>query len=363
MDYQQESIIRYVFKAFLKTIFVVIAFFVALVPIMFLMGAFSDKSYDSMKNNISYCYDLKGNNEVLPLSSPVILKINMEGEIGTPLINSKILESQLFESRKGLFKKDRVKAILLNLNTPGGSAPDSDYMYRMIKSYKEKYKVPVYAYSESLCASAGMLIACAADKINTSPSCVVGSIGSRIGGTFFNVNKLLDKYGVDTKELSAGKDKDILSPFREWKPNEDESLVKIVDYLYERFVDIFVSSRTKVSKDKLINVYGAQIFDPKTAEEIGYIDNGFSSYEETLKELLAAANIDETKPYQVVELKPRFAWLQSLLKNESSSLSEKIKHIIQIGNKSSDNYNISPLMYLYDPEKIKDGKVFYNRCR
>ncbi len=342
---EKEPIFRSVIRTFLKTFFVIIAIFLAFIP-FFIISAVMKGHAPEMKNIISYDYDLKGDNSMQPISSPVVLRINIEGEIGKMSLKSSIMQNQLYESRQGILKNDRVKAVLLYFNTPGGCAFNSNAIYRIIKAYKETYQVPVFAYTEGMIASGGMYIACAADKINAAPSTIVGSIGV-IGATFFNVKETLNNWKILTKTLSAGKGKDDMSPFKTWQPNEDKNYQDIINGLYEEFVSVFLQARTKVTRDQLINEYGASVFLAKKAEEIGYIDNGNSSYEQTLKELLAAAKIDEDKPYQIVMMKPKFSWFTDLVSKENSLLQGKLHHVLHLGKET--NAETFPFLYKYEP--------------
>src|SRR5690606_22323692 len=115
------------------------------------------------------------------------LQINVHGVIGDAKsgIDTKMAQNILLDSRTGDFKNERGKGILLHMNTPGGTVVDSDNIYRMLKTYKERYKVPVFAFVDGLCASGGMYISCAADKVYAGPASIIGSVGVIIG-PFFN---------------------------------------------------------------------------------------------------------------------------------------------------------------------------------
>ena len=93
---------------------------------------------------------------------------------------------------------------------------DADGIYRAIKHYKEQYQVPVIAYVDGLCASGGMYIACAADKIYATDVSLVGSVGV-LFPSFMNFSKLLDTVGVQSLTISSCKGKDDMNPLRPWK--------------------------------------------------------------------------------------------------------------------------------------------------
>ncbi len=112
-----------------------------------------------------------------------------------------------------------------------------------------------------------------------------------------------------------------------------------------------VKSRKKLNKDLLVNTYGAKVFDALEASKIGFIDNGNSCYEETLKDLLEEAKIKE--PYQVVKLHVKRPIISDLFK-ANNLLKGKIKHIIEF---KEPNNNFS---YLYSPLKNFHGKNIHN---
>jgi protease-4 len=288
------------------------------------------------KTTVTILPDLEGNTKILSKKYPAILQINITGIIGEN-IKTKDIENILLATKP----KERIKAILLYVNTPGGGVNDSDGIYRMLKEYKEKYnKIPIYAYVDGLCASGGFYISAASDKIYASPVSIIGSVGV-ILGPFFNIFDTLNKLGIKSKTLTYGKDKDTLNPLRPWKENEDKNLQKLGNYFYERFVNIIVRSR-KLSKEKLINEYGANIFDGPTAKKIGYIDYSDKNYTDALKDLLKAAKIDAKTPYQVINIQMKKRWGLEILKEKS--LETKLKKLYPCFN-VKDNF-----LYLYMPK-------------
>lgn len=211
------------------------------------------------------------------------------------------------------------------MNTPGGTVVDSDSIYRQLNEYKARYKVPVYGYVEGLCASGGMFIASSTDKMFSSPSGIIGSVGVVIG-PFFNVYDLMQKVGLQAKTITAGLDKDMLNPTRPWKEGESASIQAVTDFMYQHFVDVVTTGRPQIDRAKLIGQYGAQVYDCVKAEALGYIDVSMSSRDEALKALVQAANIEEGKPYQVVSLTPKNPWLSELVSGKSPLITGKMEH-------------------------------------
>jgi len=323
----------------------------AIVLMASLFTGWSSQSDDSLNINPTFTPEIRPNaqnvRKMLSDSSPVILKVDISGVIGLGELTREKIEEQLIESREKTLKKDRVKGILLTINTPGGTVIDSDSIYRALKAYKEQYKVPVYAYVDGLCASGGMYIACAADKIFASPSSAIGSVGV-IGPTAMNVYTLLEKYGIETKVLSAGKGKDELNPFRPWTPDEGANYKVLIDSFYDLFVSIVSANRPEIDKQKLVDEYGANIYSAQDAKERGYIDEADYTLNQTLA-LLAKDLQLEPEAYQVVEMKEQ-KWLLSLLKAQSESplFTGVIHHTIDM-SWQMDSKLMNKFLYLHAP--------------
>lgn len=345
MNVTRESIFISAFRTFCNSLAGMFGILIGIIIIAVLFLFASKPGMVSDKTTMIIAADAEGNRSLLPESSPAILRLNIHGEIGTRDLNAKLLQTQLLDSREGALKHDRVKAILLHINSPGGTVDDANNMYMALMEYKEKYKVPIYAYVDGLCASGAMYIACSADKILSNPTGIIGSVGV-IMGPSFNVSGLMEKYGVSQVTLTEGKDKDMLSPYRPWKPGEDDSLKAILAYDYKRFTDIVAKNRPRMNKQKLINDYGAQVFDPPKAQELGYVDDGNATYNSALAELVKEAKIDGN--YQVVELKVPHPILSDLIEGQSPLFSGRIKHEIQLTPAFKSEWMNRPL-YLYSP--------------
>lgn len=348
MEFQKESVFVSAVRSFLKAVAVILGIFVALIPVLLLLSVFGAEIELPSNTKVTILPDANGKLELFPHNTPVVLEIKIHGVIGTRDLTAETIRNQLVDSRRGILQ-ERVKAILLHINTPGGGVNDSDIIYRQIKAYKEKYNVPVFAYVEGLCASGGVYVSSAADKIFASPISVIGSVGVYIG-PFFNLHQAINKLGIESRILSEGKDKTMMSPWLAWKEGEDESLKKIVASMYERFVNIVTEARPQLDREKLIQDYGAQVFDSVLAEKYGYIDEADQDYKSTMFALLEAARINPAKPYQVVQLQPKHNVLESLIKGTSFLLSGKIKHQLDLGSGDLSEIN-EQIAYLYIPER------------
>jgi len=323
MQIIKESIFISAIRSFFSTLLGTLGIFIAIIPIFIFISIISSDKMDIMKTKMEIVPDHLGNSKILPIGAPVILNIDIQGVIGIDNgIKAEDIQMQLLDSRKGFLKNNRVKAILLNMNTPGGSVIDSDIIYRKLLEYKKTYNVPIYAYVDGMCASGGMWVASSCDVILSSYTSIIGSVGV-FNGPFFNFFDAMEKYGIKSKTIFEGKDKIALSPFKKWQDNEGDFYKNITLFYYNMFVDI-VSKARNIDKTKLVNEYGAHVFDPVTAEKIGYIDKANLGYNEAIIELSKKASIDIEKPYQIVSLTVKKKWPL----NFKSKLSTFLKSLI-----------------------------------
>ena len=109
-------------------------------------------------------------------------------------------------------KDDKVKAVVLRINSPGGTVNASDILYHELKTFKANKKIPVIASMMDVAASGGYYLAMAADAILVHPSTVTGSIGVIM--LTVNARGLLEKVGVEANAITSGPRKDMGSPFR-----------------------------------------------------------------------------------------------------------------------------------------------------
>jgi protease IV len=308
MNVPKESMIAGAARVFLKAVGVVFGIALGVALVMVVFAIFVTPQYLPPKAEPLIMPDAQGERMVSD-SAPAVLRIDFHGVIGMGDLTSSKIESLLIDSRSDFLKGERVKAVLLHINTPGGAADDADGIYRALMNYKTKYKIPIYAYVEGLCASGGMYIASAADKIYATPSSVIGSVGV-IMGPAFNFSDAMTKIGVSALTLTQGKDKDALNPFRPWKPDEDATLQAVMAALYHRFVAIVAAARPQLTVEKLVNDYGAHVYIAAEAEQLGYIDVAGSDYASALTGLTEQAEMKGE--YQVVQLIPPHPFLSGL---------------------------------------------------
>lgn len=346
MNITQESVFSSALRSFFVAVFAVFGILVGTIPVIILIGALlSSPGQVPLGAPPINLTDANGHRNLLPPTAPVILQIDIHGVIGSKKLDAELVKKQLQESREGVLSDGRVKGILLSLNSPGGTVHDSDAIYRAIKKYKEKYQVPVYAYVDGLCASGGVYIASAADKIYSSDVSLVGSIGVLM--QFMNLSQTMEKIGVESKTLIAGKDKDAMNPLRPWIPEEDKNYQKLVSFFYNKFINIVAESRPNLDKELLINEWGAKVFSSEEALEIGLIDGANLERSDVLEELVKTSEIGEGEEYQVVQMQTRH-WLADVIEGQSPLLTGKVSLDMDLPYKYRTEL-ANRFLYLYAP--------------
>jgi protease IV len=168
-------------------------------------------------------------------------------------------------------KDPSVKAVVLRVNSPGGTVTASDIMYETLLRFKQQTHKPVVASLQDLAASGAYYISCGADKIVAHPTSVVGSIG--VIFNTFNFEGTMAKIGAKSEAIKSGPLKDMASPFRELDVESRQVMQGIVDEYYHRFVGVVTTNRP-VSKEteKLKMVTDGRVFSGTRAVELGLAD-------------------------------------------------------------------------------------------
>ena len=163
-----------------------------------------------------------------------------------------------------------VKAVVLRINSPGGSVTASDIMYARLMTLRKRRGIPVVAILEDVGASGAYYLACGADTILAHPTSVTGSIGVIVQTvSFAGTMKLL---GIEAKAVTSGARKDMASPL---KPLDEEDLAilkEMVDGFYERFLGVVAASRTKLKPARLRELADGRVFTGEQALKAGLVD-------------------------------------------------------------------------------------------
>ncbi len=175
-----------------------------------------------------------------------------------------------------------VRAVLLRINSPGGTVTASDLIYHEVMRFKEKTGKKVIASISGIGASGAYYIASAADVIVAHPTAIVGSIGVIM--LHLNVQGLLEKIGVGAEAIKSGPQKDTGSPFREMTPEDRKILQGMIDTLQRRFLSVVAQGRKgmdikRISDGRIFTTDEA--IELKLIDQIGYIDSAIELAKQT----------------------------------------------------------------------------------
>ena len=189
-------------------------------------------------------------------------------------------------------KDPEVRALLLRINSPGGTATASDLIYGEILRFKRERGVPVVAQLMGLATSGGYYVAMAADLVVAHPTTVTGSIGVRFVSV--SLAGLLEKLGIEDQTLTAGPHKDAGSPLRRLTPDERAHLQSVLDDLHDRFEQVVAAGRPNLAPGALERVADGSIFSAPQALELGLVD-AVADLEESVVRAQRAAGLSQSR--------------------------------------------------------------------
>lgn len=202
------------------------------------------------------------------------------------------LPAQIKEELTKAEKDDHVKAVVLRINTPGGTVTASDLVYHELKTFKMKREVPVIAAIMDLGTSGGYYVAMAADHILVHPSTITGSIGVIM--VTMNAEGLLEKVGVQPAAIVSSPKKSMGSPFRPMNEEERTIFQEVIDNLYERFLAVVEEGRPGLSKEKIRALADGRIYSADIAKDQGLVDD-IGYLEEAIDLAKKEAKLEEAK--------------------------------------------------------------------
>lgn len=193
----------------------------------------------------------------------------------------------------------RIKALVVYIDSPGGSAAAAQEIFQAIKRFKERAGKPIIAAMGDVAASGGYYVACAADKIYALPSTLTGSIG--VIWQSVSVERLLSNLGVKPETLKAGRFKDTGSFFRSMTPQERELLQQMLNDVHEQFIADVAKGR-KLPIDKVRKIADGRVLTGKQAKAMGLVDE-LGSLDDAIRDAQRQVNLPETAPVWVLERK------------------------------------------------------------
>lgn len=223
--------------------------------------------------------------------------VDIQGTIGssTKDVNS----ADTIKALKAAFKAENSKAIVLNINSPGGSPVESDNIWQEIRYLeKEHPNKKVYAVIGDMGASGAYYIASAANEIWVNPSSLVGSIGVIMPN--YGVAGLAQKLGIEDRTMTSGANKDILSMTKPINPAQREHVQAVLDDVHQHFIDAVKEGRGDRLKNADPSVFSGLFWSGSQAIKLGIADHAGNL--ETLKRTLKVSKtVDYTVEHNPLE--------------------------------------------------------------
>jgi protease-4 len=207
--------------------------------------------------------------------------------------------SDLREVLDAVAKDDSVKAVVLRINSPGGTVTASDMMYKDILAFKKKTHKPVVTCMMDICASGGYYVSCASDYRIAYPTTITGSIGVII--ETLNLNGTLKKLGIRTESVKSAVNKDMGSPFKPpasddapLDPNDRALLQGLVNQFYAGFKEVVKESPNHVKEADWPMLTDGRVVSGVDAARLGLVDE-VGGLDLAIKKAKEMAKIDKAK--------------------------------------------------------------------
>jgi len=228
-------------------------------------------------------------------SLPHTAVIEVKGEIAD---GSDASAEFVVAAMRAAFEDSGAQALVLLINSPGGSPVQAGIINDEIKRLKAKYKKPVYAVVEESCASAAYYIAAAADQIFVDKASIVGSIGVLMDG--FGFVGLMEKLGVERRLMTAGENKGFLDPFSPQTDKQRAHAQQMLDLVHKQFIDTVKAGRGKRLKETP-ELFSGLFWTGQQAVEMGLADQ-LGNLDYVAREVVKAEDlVDYTRRDNVAE--------------------------------------------------------------
>lgn len=263
-------------------------------------------------------------------------------KIGVIKIENTLSNSDKYiKTFKKFFEDKSIKAILLDVDCPGGSAGTSQVIFNELKLRKQESNKPVIALVENIAASGGYYVACASDYIVSSPAAFIGSIGVYISYPYFK--DFIENYKVKYEIIKAGKYKTVGNPFAEPNAQNKEMLEELTKNVYTQFINDVRLNRTGVSDDASVWAEG-KIFTGQQALQLKLIDE-LGSITNATRVLKERAHIDADAEVEFIYPSKDRSWVMNMLyPNESdgeNSLANIISNVIKTTLSNTEQFKLT----------------------
>jgi len=226
-------------------------------------------------------------------STPHTALVEVRGEIGP---EGEASAELLLTALREAFKDPGAQAVVLRINSPGGSPVQSGIVNDEIRRLKALHQKKVYAVVEEICASAAYYIAVSADEIYVDKASLVGSIGVLIDG--FGFTGAMDKLGIERRLLTAGENKGMLDPFSPQSPKERAYAQAMIDQIHRQFIQVVKDGRGERLKETP-DTFSGLFWNGEEAVKLGLADH-LGSLDQVAREVVKAEEIIDYTPHENV---------------------------------------------------------------
>ena len=251
--------------------------------------------------------------------------ITLSGEIGA---DSEVSAINVKSSLKEVYDNPGTQALILAINSPGGSPVQSGIINDEINRYKSLYpQIPVYAVIEDICASGGYYIAVAADKIYVDKASIVGSIGVLMNG--FGFDKAIKNLGIERRLITSGENKAILDPFLPVQPKQKEFMQELLREVHNQFIDVVKKGRgNKLSPNP--EIFSGLFWSGESAINLGLAD-GYGDIDLVAREIIGYEKI--------IDFTAQSNFADRFAKKLGASISSSLRNDILNNNLKNININ------------------------
>jgi protease-4 len=242
-----------------------------------------------------------------PPSGPHTALVELRGEIGA---EGEASAENLVAALKTAFEDKTAEAVVLRINSPGGSPVQSGIVNDELRRLKAKHGKKVYAVVEEVCASGAYYIAVAADEIYVDKASIVGSIGVLMDG--FGFTGTMQKLGIERRLLTAGENKAMLDPFSPLNPKQVAYAQAMLDQIHGQFIKVVKEGRGNRLKESA-DTFSGLFWNGEEAVRKGLADH-FGNLDYVAREVIKAE--------EVVDYTPRENVAERLAKRFGASIGE-----------------------------------------
>jgi protease IV len=227
------------------------------------------------------------------VSGPHTALVEVRGEIAT---DSEANAEDIVSALRSAFEDDGAQAVVLRINSPGGSPVQAGIVYDEIKRLKELHKKRVYAVVEDVCASGAYYIAVGADEIFVDKASVVGSIGVLMDG--FGFTGLMDKLGIERRLITAGSNKGMLDPFSPQNEAQKAMAQAMIDQVHQQFIRVVKEGRGNRLKEQP-DTFSGLFWNGEESIKLGLADK-FGNLDFVAREVVKAEEVVNYTPQENV---------------------------------------------------------------